>query len=110
VSVEQIYQWGGSLFLGSLLLNVVTTGARVIWYLRHHEPMPRLLPRDIWSKGGLLLSFAPIVLLRFYPIDVRVAFTTGNVPWALLTIVPATAGMLVYAYFEMFVIKRDGTS
>lgn len=107
MTVEQVYAWGGSAFLIALFANVVTTGARVIWYLRHRQPMPRLLPRDITTKGGLLLSFAPIVLLRFFPLEHRLAFTTGNVPWALLTIVPATFGMIVYAYYERFVIKPD---
>jgi hypothetical protein len=106
--VQWIFTVFGSVFLLALLVGFLTTGARVIHYLLNHKARPRLLTRDVLTKGGLLLSFAPIVLIRFLPAETRQAITTGNVTWALLTTVPATLGMCVYVYYEIFVIERAG--
>lgn len=120
--VAAIYGVGGTIFLAGFLVAVVTTGARTIWYLRHrgqalpplpawsHVPeyvaMPRLLTRDIIVKGGMFISFGLIAALRFLPPEDRVAFTSGNVAWALLTTLPAVIAICVYDYFEMRVIPR----
>lgn len=109
-AVSLIYVIAGSVFLIGLLLAVVSTGARVIWYMRHDEPRPRLLTRDVLVKGGLCISFGLIAGVRFLPPDQRSLITTGNVAWALLTSVPAAFAMVVYLYYEIAVIKRDGTS
>ena len=107
-TVALIYALAGSIFIGGLVFAVVLTGARVVYYARNDQPRPRLLTRDIIVKGGMALSFLPIALVRFLPPEARSQLTTGNVAWALVTAVPAALAILVYLYFEIWVIERAG--
>lgn len=105
--VAAIYGLVGTVFLVGLALAVLTTGARVIYYVRYDRPAtPRLLLRDILVMGSLALSFGLIVLVRFLPPDVRTSLTVGNVVWALITSIPAAFAMLVYCYYELVVVRR----
>lgn len=119
--IATIYGIGGTVFLGGFLVAVVTTGARVMWYVRHKgealppwpgitDPgvvaIPRLLTRDVIVKSGMFISFGMIAALRFLPPETRIAFTAGNVGWALLTTIPAVVAILTYDYFELRVIPK----
>lgn len=120
--IQVIYAVGGTVFIAGFLVAFVTTGARFLWYVRHsghalppvanrlYDPdvvrMPVLLRRDMITKGGMFLSFGLIVLLRFLPQETRIAYTTGNVPWALITTIPACIAILVYDWYEIFRIPR----
>lgn len=101
-----IYGIGGSIFLLGFLVAVVTTGARVLWYVRHHEPRPRLLNRDVIVKSGMFVAFGSIAALRFLPIEARLAFTQDNITWALVTTGAAVISILVYDWYELVVIPR----
>ena len=75
-TTEGVYAVAGSVFLVFLTLAVITTGARLLWYLRYRQPLPKLLPRDVVTKGGTWLTFAPIAILRMVlPPEQRTAFT-----------------------------------
>lgn len=104
--VQLIYTIGGSIFLVALFGGFVRTLARVVYYQRNRAARPRLLNRDVLVIGGLSLSFGLITVVRFLPLETRLALTTGNVAWALITTVPACIAVLVYLYFEAFVIER----
>ena len=106
--VQLIYTVGGSIFLIGLFAGFARTLARVVYYLRNRAERPRLLNRDVLVIGGLSMSFGLITIIRFLPPEVRVAITSGNVLWALLTTVPAIVAVLVYLYFEIWVIERPG--
>ncbi len=104
--VQSIYTAGGSIFLVALFAGFARTLARVVYYFRNRSERPRLLNRDVLVIGGLSASFGLITIVRFLPPATRVVLTAGNVPWALLTTVPAVAAVLVYAYFEFAIIER----
>lgn len=104
--VQFIYTAGGSVFLLALFTGFARTLARGLYYLRHKKDRPRLLNRDLLWGGGVSISFGLITVIRFLPPDTRIALTQGNVAWAVLTSVPACIGVLVYAYYEFFVIER----
>lgn len=106
--VQLVYTVGGSIFLVGLFGGFARTLARVVYYLRHKAERPRLLNRDVLVIGGLSLSFGLITVIRFLPQEARIALTTGNVAWAVLTTVPAVIAVLVYLYFELWVIERPG--
>lgn len=106
-TVQTIYALGGSAFIALLIGSVLTTGARVLFYLRQGKPRPRLLTRDVLVKGQLLLAFTPIIIVRFLDPDTRAALNlTSNVPWALWTTAFGVSALAVYLYFEIFVIER----
>lgn len=104
--VQTIYTIGGSIFLIALFAGFARTVARVIYYLQHKALRPRLLNRDFLVIGGLALSFGLITVVRFLPLEARLALTTGNVLWALMTTVPACIAVLTYAWYEYRVIER----
>jgi hypothetical protein len=104
--VQLIYTVGGAIFLVGLFGGFARTLARVVYYLRNRAERPRLLNRDVLVIGGLSLSFGLITIVRFLPLETRLALTTGNVLWALATTVPAVLAVLVYMYFEVVVIER----
>lgn len=104
--IALVYGIGGTVFLAGFLVAVITTGARVIWYIRHHEPRPRLLDRDVVVKSGMFVSFGLIAAIRFLPPDQRAAVTQGNVGWALITTIPAVVAILTYVAYEIWVIPR----
>lgn len=104
--VQRIYAVGGTAIIAGFLLAVTTTGARVLFYLRHGKPRPRLLNRDIVTKGGMAVTIVLITVIRFYPPNVRVALTAGNIGWALITTGAAVIAIWAYNYYELFVIKR----
>lgn len=105
-TVQLIYTVGGSMFLLALFAGFIRTLARVVYYFRNQAERPRLLNRDVLVIGGLSISFGLITIVRFLPMDVRIALTTGNVAWALVTTVPAIVAVFVYAYFEYVVIEQ----
>jgi hypothetical protein len=106
-AVGVIYLVASLTFLGGILLGWISTLARVVYYARNHVPRPRLLTRDVLVKGGYSVSFTLIALVRLLPAETRAALDlAGNVPWALLTSIPAAFASLVYLYFEWFVIER----
>lgn len=105
-TVQLIYTITGSIFLIALFAGFGRTVARVFFYYRKKTERPRLLTRDFIVLGGLCISFGLITAVRFLPIEVRQALTTGNVAWALATTIPACVGVLVYLYYEVAVIER----
>lgn len=104
--VQTIYTIGGSIFLIALFAGFARTVARVIYYLQHKALRPRLLNRDFLVIGGLSLSFGLITIVRFLPLEARLALTTGNVACALITTVPACVAVCVYCWFEFRIIER----
>jgi hypothetical protein len=104
--VAAIYTYGGIAFIVLIVVGAITTVARVLFYARNNAPRPRLLTRDVIVIGGLAWSFSLIVAVRFLPSEQRVAFTTGNIAWALVTTLPALIAATTYVYFELFVVKR----
>lgn len=109
-TVRTIYLVGGSIFILGLLLSLVTTGGRVLYLVRQKRRRPELLYRDLVVMGGLAASFVLIASVRLLPPELRSAITSGNVLWAAATTLPAVVAVLVYLYFELFVIRREGTN
>ena len=103
--VALIYGVFGTVFLGGLFLGAATTFARVLFYRAQGRERPELLTRDILTYGGLAISFGIISAVRLLPLDQRQALS-GNVLWAVATSIPAALGVLVYCWFEIFVIER----
>ncbi len=105
--VDFVYVLGGSIFLVALFAGFGWTLVRFVYYVLFvpRREWPVLLIRDVLSTGGLAFSFGLIAGIRFLPIETRLAITTGNVLWALLTTVPAAFGATVYLAFEAFVIR-----
>lgn len=103
--VAVIYGIFGTVFLGGLFVGAATTLARVLFYRAQGRPRPDLLTRDILVYGGLAISFGIIAAVRFLPLEERQALA-GNVLWAVVTSIPAAFGVLVYCYYELFVIER----
>lgn len=108
--IALIYAVTGTLFLAALFLGFLRTFARVLYYARNKAERPKLLTRDLVVMGGLSISFGLITLIRFLPQDVRIALTTGNVIWALLTTIPAVVAVCCYTWFEYRVIERPVTT
>jgi hypothetical protein len=104
-AVALVYFVGGVTFLLALFAGTAWTLARVAYYVAVGEPRPRLLTRDLIVYAGFSISFGLITLIRFLPLDQRLALTTGNVLWALATTGPACIAVLTYLYYEVFVVK-----
>lgn len=104
--IALVYGVGGTIFLSGFFVAVVTTGARVLWYMRHARPRPRLLNRDIIVKGGMFIGFGLIAALRFLPPEARIAFTANNVAWAVITTLGPVIAIVTYDWFEIRVIPR----
>lgn len=104
-AVALVYGIGGSAFLLLFAAGTIWTLARVLYYRVVGEAIPLILKRDAVVNGSFCLSFGLIVVIRFLPLDSRIALTSGNVWWALLTTLPAVLAALTYLVFEVFVIK-----
>jgi hypothetical protein len=104
-AVALIYLVGGVTFLLALFAGTVWTLARVLYYIVVGEPRPRLLTRDLIVYTGFSISFGLITLIRFLPLEERLALTVGNVLWALATTGPACVAVLTYLWYEVFVVK-----
>lgn len=107
--VSLVYTVGGIVFLVGLFAGFLRTAIRVLFVPPRAYPegrRPRLLVRDIIVIGGFALSMTAIVLIRFLPLETRLALTSGNVWWALLTTIPICLSVLVYCWFEFRIIER----
>ena len=108
-AVSFVYTVGGIVFLMGLFAGFIRTAVRVITVPPSAYPggrRPRLLIRDVIVIGGFALTMTAITLIRFLPPEVRVAYTQGNVWWALLTTIPICVSVLVYCFYEYAVIER----
>lgn len=104
--VAAVYYVGGIIFLLGLFAGTGRTMARVVYYRWKGIARPRLLTRDAIVYGGFSTSMALITVIRFLPLEQRLAFATGNVLWALATTLPACIAVVAYTYFEFFVVER----
>jgi hypothetical protein len=102
-----IEAWNNFVIVTFIVLLVVGAGATItrgVSYLRAHEPMPKLLLRDIFSRTGLALPLTLVFAVRFLRPFIDLT-GLGQQPWyILLTTLPALIGVAVYAYFELFVL------
>lgn len=87
----------------------ITTTARLIRYRLAHQRIPLILWRDVIARTSLAMPFVAIF-------SARVARASGydtaplitSMEWIVATSLPPTLGALIYLYFELFVIERDG--
>lgn len=100
------------IFAVALAIGAGATLSRVIRYRVNGWDRPKLLTRDIQVIGGLALTVGSILLVRFLRIrGVDVSGLATNVWWHLLTSIPGAWAVVVYAWYELFVIERaDGRS
>lgn len=87
------------LFVAGLAVSGVTITIRLAVHLKAGRRIPRLMPRDLALIIGLLLPFGAILTVRVFDIPVA-----GNLLWTAVTGAAAVGGVLVFAYYEVFVI------
>ena len=92
------------LFLSLLVLGAGATVLRGFHYLAVHEPMPKLLVRDMISRTGLAVPLTLLFGVRFLMPFISIQGLAQNPVWVLGTTVPAIVGVAVYAYYELFVL------
>lgn len=91
------------LFIVLLVLGTGRTIYRLLEYRRASVPVPLILWRDVFSRTGLTVPFALILVVRALGLQ---PFVAGQTWWIVLTSVPAIFSVGVYAYFEYFIIDK----
>lgn len=98
-------------FLIPLLLGAGVTLARVVSYRLSGDTMPRLLVRDAQVIGGFAVTCGllfSVRVLRAAGVDVSGLATSPW--WIVVTAGPAIWAVVVWAWYEIFVIERGGTA
>lgn len=107
MTAETINLAAGVIFLGGLVLAVLLTGGRMVYYRTHGRKQPRLLRRDLIVKGSMAVTILLIIGGRIVGLSEEVR---TSVEWALITDIPAIVSILTYLYYEIFVIERGRDS
>jgi hypothetical protein len=95
------------IFTVALLLGAGATLARVVRYSVQGWHRPRLLTRDLFVIGGLALTVGTILAVRVArALGADVTGLATSIPWILFTTIPVVVAVVVYAWFELFVIER----
>lgn len=93
-----------SAFILLLAIGAITTFARVIYLRRQSHALPRLLIRDVLFFFGFSWTVVVILVVRAIGAPPGLG---DQLWWVLLTSVPPIVSLLVYCYFELFVIGRS---
>lgn len=92
-----------------LTVGTISTLSRVAYYKAHGFRRPRLLVRDANMIAGFSVSFGLILAVRvFRAYGFDVSGLATSLAWVVGSSAPAIWAVLVYAYFEAFVIERGG--
>lgn len=93
------------LFVLFLFAGFARTSARLVYYLQHRAQRPRLLNRDVVLIGGFAIPTGAILLVRWLGLT---AYVRDNLLWTLGTDIALVGAVGTYAYYEWFVIEKDG--
>jgi hypothetical protein len=93
-----------ALIVGLLLTITLSVSARAVRWYRQHKNPPILLYRDLFGFTGLSTSVLMTSAARASDIPPQYLKT---IPWLIATSIPAILGLVVFLYFELFVIGRD---
>lgn len=97
-------------FVGLVVVAVISTGARYFRYRRRGMKPPLLLKRDVALFVGLAIPFVILAAVRVFP-ELRETVTDGegrpHFWYLILTGLPPIGGLAVYCWFELAVIERD---
>jgi hypothetical protein len=105
--VEAISTGSFIVFAIALAIGAGATLIRVARYRVNGWDRPRLLTRDIQVIGGLALTVGSILFVRFLRTQgADVSGLATNVAWILFTTIPVLWSVVVYAWYELFVIER----
>lgn len=103
MTVELVNQIVLFSFVSCLFVGTLTTVIRAAGLRLRNRAMPRLLKRDVLVLVGLSVSFQLIAMSRVFGWS---QYVVGQLWWSIVTGVPAVFAVVVYVYYELFVIGQ----